>query len=382
MKQNELYGTMYEEYCDSFDSYEIPFELDFYISTLVVKENKGIVFGSKEFETKWNEYLNTRYFEFFEKYYSKLDEYVQLQHLISPRMETYLAHEKGFLEQKLALACTSYEVPYYNALKALEKGDPLPAYSYEDLYDYHYNLDLSYANQEYYYQDSFGTAYYVMQHEDYIKASKRIGATHKSVNDFYSEQMDSEQSDSPLGFTVIHSSDPKATEAYLSEQFADHRTGFEARGYKAVLTPDAMFDSYFEDQKFEIISNLISMGALMAVMSLCMYFIMRSVLMGRIREIGIYRAIGVSKKNMLFRFATESLVLTTLTVFVGYAFTSALMFAWTGSSQTMSSIFYYPVWLAAVLLIFIYAICLLCGTLPVASLLRKTPSEILAKYDI
>ena len=51
-------------------------------------------------------------------------------------------------------------------------------------------------------------------------------------------------------------------------------------------------------------------------------------------------------------------------------------------SGLVSSVFYYPIWLAGAVLVLLYALSLLCGVLPILSLLRKTPSEILAKYDI
>jgi ABC-type antimicrobial peptide transport system permease subunit len=53
---------------------------------------------------------------------------------------------------------------------------------------------------------------------------------------------------------------------------------------------------------------------------------MRSALMNRIREVGIYRAIGVSKKNLVSRFAIESAVLSALTVLVGYLLASGFVF--------------------------------------------------------
>ena len=51
-------------------------------------------------------------------------------------------------------------------------------------------------------------------------------------------------------------------------------------------------------------------------------------------------------------------------------------------SSMIAEIFYYPIWLAGAVLAVLYAISLLFGTLPILSLLRKTPSEILARYDI
>ena len=136
------------------------------------------------------------------------------------------------------------------------------------------------------------------------------------------------------------------------------------------------------DNRADITVSLITLGILLAVMSVCMYFIMRSSLMNRIKEVGIYRAIGVSRKNLVFRFFVESLVLTTLTVFPGYLAVSTAVSAWLTSSPLLSELFFYPLWVALAVLALLYGICLFCGTVPILSLLRKTPSEILAQYDI
>jgi ABC-type antimicrobial peptide transport system permease subunit len=104
--------------------------------------------------------------------------------------------------------------------------------------------------------------------------------------------------------------------------------------------------------------------------------------MGRIKEVGIYRAIGVSRKNLIFKFFIESLVLTTLTVFIGYIATSTFISVALGMSSLVEEVFYYPIWLALAVFLLLYAVCTLCGIIPIFSLLRKTPSEILAKYDI
>ncbi|MCQ2427669.1 MAG: ABC transporter permease [Clostridia bacterium] len=103
--------------------------------------------------------------------------------------------------------------------------------------------------------------------------------------------------------------------------------------------------------------------------------------MSRVREIGIYRAIGVKNGNIIFRFLIESAVLTTLTVFAAFL-VSSLIAGNLASMNSMKNVMYYPVWLAALLAVFMYGVCLLCGIAPVASLLRRTPSEILSKYDI
>ena len=84
----------------------------------------------------------------------------------------------------------------------------------------------------------------------------------------------------------------------------------------------------------------------------------------------------------VFLRASEAIVLTTLTVLIGYLLTSGFLFLCLGMSSMIAEIFYYPIWLAGAVLAVLYAISLFFGTLPILSLLRKTPSEILAKYDI
>ena len=184
----------------------------------------------------------------------------------------------------------------------------------------------------------------------------------------------------PGRYTVLHSSDPKTTAEYVHRILPDLETGDP--GYEPVVTPeDARMESA-SDKRAEITRSFITIGVFTGVMCLCMYMIMRSSLMSRIKEIGIYRAIGVSRRNVLFRFLIESAVLTTLTVFVTYIIGSAGLFYLQSVSKSILDLFYYPVWLAACLLVFQYALCLLCGTAPVMALLRRTPSDILAKYDI
>ena len=113
-----------------------------------------------------------------------------------------------------------------------------------------------------------------------------------------------------------------------------------------------------------------------------MYFIMRSSLLSRIKEVGIYRAIGVSKKNLVFKFFVEAFVLASLTILIGYLFVSLFLAVCFRVSAVMTNIFFYPPWMALIVLVVLYAMSVVFGTLPVISLLRKTPSEILAKYDI
>ena len=137
----------------------------------------------------------------------------------------------------------------------------------------------------------------------------------------------------------------------------------------------------------ESIGALIATGVTATVflllMVLCLFLIMRSGLMASVRQIGVLRAIGVSRGNLLFRFLTESLVVFVITVVPGYLCASfSLAWLTDKAAVLVSTLLYYPGWIAALTFLFLLGVTAICGTLPILSLTRKTPAAIIAKYDI
>jgi hypothetical protein len=150
----------------------------------------------------------------------------------------------------------------------------------------------------------------------------------------------------------------------------------------SILTPEQQYNAQKSGSQQDLLISAISMIALAALMALCLYFIMRSTLMAAIKEIGTYRAIGVSRKNLIFKYLVETLVLFALTIFIGYAVSSGVLWWLLGTVKMLSSFLYYPVWMGVMTFVLLLAMSCVCGVLPIFSLLRKTPSEILSKYDI
>ena len=110
---------------------------------------------------------------------------------------------------------------------------------------------------------------------------------------------------------------------------------------------------------------------------------MRSSIVADIKEIGIYRAIGVSRKNIVFRYFVEYCLVFLCTVFVGFLLAS---FGISKISSIMgviiNSVLYYPLWLGLLTLAGLFGLSIVCGLLPVLTLIRKTPAQIISKYDI
>ena len=212
--------------------------------------------------------------------------------------------------------------------------------------------------------------YYVISDEDYIALASSVGKT----------TMDSIQPyavwEGFAGTTYTHhlmisSSDPDSTEAYL--------TG--CLGEDGFISPDEVLRSNLNQIQTLTLIGFVGILVVLALMCLCMYFIMHAIFVSRIREVGIYRAIGVTKKNILFRFGVETALVSMLTVALGFGLSTWMVTALAGT-PVFADLFFFPFWMAVLLFGLLMTSAFVFGILPALALLRKTPAAILAKYDI
>ena len=126
----------------------------------------------------------------------------------------------------------------------------------------------------------------------------------------------------------------------------------------------------------------IMVALVLLVIAIVIFFVMRTNLFNKIKEIGIARAIGVNKSNIIFRFFVESLALVTTLVFFVHLIISIIFWKLMTFGTTIYTTFYYPISLYLISLAILFAVISLAAILPSAMLLRKTPAQLLSKYDI
>lgn len=239
--------------------------------------------------------------------------------------------------------------------------------------------------------------YIVVNAEDFKEGSTRIAQTSvwitqantRSASAYDTEKKDVTelpwQSDRDVRkYYRLHSTDPDKTLEYLKAHFSDInvKRGNGVEVASGVITPNDLFNELFKDIKDQMVLQLIVLGLFLAFTCVCMYLVMRASVMNRIREIGIYRAIGTSKKNVIFRFAVESCVVVLMSAGIGFLLMSIFVTWISNKASSYVMMFGYPLWMAISLFAFLLISGVVCGVLPVITLLRKTPSDILAKYDI
>ena len=126
-----------------------------------------------------------------------------------------------------------------------------------------------------------------------------------------------------------------------------------------------------------VIFTLVVLGA----SSLSFYFILRSSLISRIYEVSVYRALGVSKFDIRKMFFVEIMLITTITSLIGYLLMTYLLLRLQAIVSDIVEVFHISFLSLLGGIVLIYLVNIVAGLIPVSNLLRKTPAEILSKYD-
>ena len=130
-----------------------------------------------------------------------------------------------------------------------------------------------------------------------------------------------------------------------------------------------------------MISSMI-VSLVMLVISLIEIILMtRSSFLSRIKEVGIYRAIGVKKSDIYKMFMGESFAITTLAsvpgvLFIGYCINVVSDISYVSNNYMMN------IWVILLCILILYVFNIIIGLIPVFNTIRKTPAEILSRHDL
>jgi ABC-type lipoprotein export system ATPase subunit len=129
-------------------------------------------------------------------------------------------------------------------------------------------------------------------------------------------------------------------------------------------------------------ANLYVLGlAGLLLCGLSVFVIIRSQLIERRYEIGVYRGIGISRREVLRIFLVEAIVVAAVSSVAAFLLTVGLM-EWAGSSFSRLSITQYSVSSILLGIAGLLVVHILFSLLPVAALLRKTPAELMKQSDL
>ena len=108
---------------------------------------------------------------------------------------------------------------------------------------------------------------------------------------------------------------------------------------------------------------------------------MRSSFLSRIKEVGIYRAIGVKKSDIYKMFIGESFAISTVASFPGVLFMGYCLSV-LSSIEYISSNYMINMYVIILCLFIVYGFNIIVGLIPVFNTIKKTPAEILSRHEI
>ena len=140
-------------------------------------------------------------------------------------------------------------------------------------------------------------------------------------------------------------------------------------------------DEYIQSRKEGIKTTIISSGIIIIISLIEIFLMIRSSFLSRVKEVGIYRAIGVKKRDIYIMFSGEIIAITCLASIPGILFSTYVISLLTKISYLKSMLLINPIIVGySILLVFIFN--LIVGLVPIYNTLRKRPTEILSRTDI
>ena len=140
-------------------------------------------------------------------------------------------------------------------------------------------------------------------------------------------------------------------------------------------------DKYLEQKRSSMRTTIISSGIILAISLIEILLMMRSSFLSRVKEVGVYRAIGVKKKDIYTMFSGEIIAITTMASIPGILLSAYIINILT-KIDAISELFVVNVFLVVVSTLLIYVFNLIVGLIPVFMTIRKRPAEILSRTDI
>ncbi len=157
---------------------------------------------------------------------------------------------------------------------------------------------------------------------------------------------------------------------------------FRDKKYNILSSYDYSKENYKKSIKEENISIIIISSIMIGISLIEMYLMSRSSFLSRIKEIGIYRAIGVKKGDIYKMFYGEILAINVIATLPGVLFMAYALKVLGSSAELLERMYMVTplTILLSIILIFIFNS--LVGLIPVFNVLRKTPAQILSRYDL
>ena len=152
-------------------------------------------------------------------------------------------------------------------------------------------------------------------------------------------------------------------------------------GLKVLDVYEVDKDTYMKEIKDSVNASLIVASIMLGISLIEIILMVRSSFLSRIKEIGIYRAIGVKKNDIYKMFTSESIAITSLASVPGVLFMSYCLHVISGISFVANN-YVMNIYVVILCIVIMYLFNIVIGLIPVFNTMRKTPSMILSSHQV
>ena len=156
---------------------------------------------------------------------------------------------------------------------------------------------------------------------------------------------------------------------------------FKEEGVNVKDTYQQSRDRYIKDKWASMKAMLIMAAVILAISFIEIFLMIRASFLSRIREVGVYRAIGVKKRDIYKMFSGEIIAISTLASLPGVIIMGFILKK-VSSLSLLADMFMIDPKIIGICIVIVYVLNLLVGLLPVWKTIRRTPAAILARNDI
>ena len=140
-------------------------------------------------------------------------------------------------------------------------------------------------------------------------------------------------------------------------------------------------NNYLKANKSSMNSSIIVASIMLGISLIEIILMTRSSFLSRIKEVGIYRAIGVKKSDIYKMFIGEAFAITTLSsvpgiLFMGYCLHVVSDISFVSKNYVMN------IFVIILCMLLLYVFNIIVSLIPVFNTMRKTPAQILARHDV
>ena len=156
---------------------------------------------------------------------------------------------------------------------------------------------------------------------------------------------------------------------------------FKDIGVKVIDVYQSDRNNYINSIKDSVNASLIVASIMLGISLIEIILMTRSSFLSRIKEVGIYRAIGVKKLDIYKMFISESFAISTLASLPGVLFMSYCLHVlsdidYIGRNYVMN------IYIMILCIILIYLFNIIVGLIPVFNTIRKSPARILSGKEV